>query len=71
MKNKTSFWDIANRVFSFPFICLTTLIGALLLWLKWMKNFVLYGGEFIAYTKSNTRSTINDIFKKLEDDNKS
>ena len=67
MNNKITFWEVLNRVFSFPFICLTTLIAALLLWLKWIKNFVLYGGEFIAYTKRNTRTTINDIFKKLED----
>ena len=47
-----------------PFAVLS-LIGAFILWVRWMGNFVWYGGEAIAYTKKASRKTINDVFHKL------
>jgi hypothetical protein len=42
-----------------------TLTGLLILWIKQMFNFIKVGGEFITYTQQMDRKTIEDVFKKL------
>lgn len=71
MKNKINppsnsiFFIIIQRVIGFPFFFGITLSGAIILVVKWMANYVVYGGEAISYTEKTRRKTINDIFDKL------
>lgn len=58
------------RITGLPFFAGLSLIGCILLWLKHNYNFILYGGESIAYTNKNQRKTIKDIYDKLERDSK-
>lgn len=64
MKIEKTF-TIIFRIIVLPFIAITALIGALRLWLLWVINFIIYGGESICYTKKMTRKTIQDVFQKL------
>ena len=56
---------IIVRIFAFPFFCGIALVGALIMWVKWVVNFIKYGGESIAYTDRMNRKTIQDVFEKL------
>lgn len=53
------------RILVLPFILGLTFIGLLILWIKYVINFVRFGGEFISYTNTTQRKTIEDVFKKL------
>jgi hypothetical protein len=64
-RHKIDFGMILQRILSFPFFLCLTFIGAMFMWFKWMKNFVIYGGESIAYTEKMSRKTIQDVFMKL------
>lgn len=64
-KKENVFMLILSRVLAFPFFAGISLVGAFLLWLKWMWNFAKYGGESIVYARKNSRKTIHDIFTKL------
>lgn len=56
---------VLSRTLGFlPFAGLS-LVGAFILWLRWVVNFVWYGGEAIAYSDKVARKTINDVFLKL------
>jgi hypothetical protein len=59
------------RILILPFVMGITLAGLLILWIKQMINFIKVGGEFIVYTQQMDRKTIEDVFKKLiENDRK-
>jgi len=45
---------IACRVITAPFMAIVILIWILFLWIKYVKNFILYGGAFIVYDKLYT-----------------
>lgn len=53
------------RILILPFVLGLTFIGMLFLWVKYVINFVRFGGEFISYTNITQRKTIEDVFKKL------
>ena len=70
MKN---IFDFAIRLLGFIPFAILSLIAALALWIKYMVNYSMYGGEAIAYTQKNTRKTIQDVFfevKKITVDKK-
>ena len=65
MKKESLAFKIIGRTLAFPFFVCIALIGALIMWLKWVVNFILHGGEAIAYTRENTRNTIQDVYNKM------
>lgn len=68
-KNKENlFVLILSRILSFPFFLGLLIVDLLILFLRTVVNYVMYGGEAIAYTKSTTRATIFDIFNKMQND---
>ena len=58
------------RILVLPFVLGLTFIGLLILWVKYVINFVRFGGEFISYTNTTQRKTIEDVFKKLVENEK-
>jgi len=58
---------IIYRLIGLPFFMALALIGVITLWLKYVFNFILYGGEVISYTKKTERKTINDVFEKVQE----
>lgn len=63
-KMKTLF-IILQRILAFPFFFGIAFVGALMLFVKWIVNFIRFGGESIAYTDKMNRKTIQDVFVKL------
>lgn len=57
------------RVFVLPFVAMLSLVGLLIMWIKYIINFILYGGEFIVYTNNDETKTIQDIYNKLSNKN--
>jgi hypothetical protein len=55
------------RVIALPFIAAAALIGAVKMWVVVCKNFLLYGGEVVTYTKEHTPNTIGDLMNFLTD----
>jgi hypothetical protein len=58
-------WLIIGRTLGFPFFVGIALVGALIMFLKWVVNYILFGGESIAYTRKTDRKTIHDIYIEL------
>lgn len=58
--------EMFARGLMFAPIAAITLIGAMILWLKWMINYIRFGGECIVYTDKNARKSIKDIYNILE-----
>lgn len=58
------------RILVLPFVLGLTFIGMLILWSKYVINFIRFGGEFISYTNLNERKTIEDVYKKLKENDK-
>jgi hypothetical protein len=55
------------RIIVLPLFSAIALIYTLILWLLFSYNFLLYGGETIAYTARSKPKTIADIYGKLDD----
>jgi hypothetical protein len=67
IKNKESIvFIILQRILAFSFFFGIAFVGALTLFLKWIVNFIRYGGESIAYTDKTRRKTIMDVFQKIK-----
>jgi len=58
---------IIPRLLALPFFAMLALIAMFILWLKYCRNYILYGGEAIAYTKKTQRKSIADVFEKLQE----
>lgn len=56
---------IVKRIIAFPFFAVLAFIGAMAIWLKWIGNFAIHGGEAIAYTKKMNTKTIAELFTEL------
>ena len=54
------------RILALPFVYAIFIIAVSY---RFIRDFVLYGGEFNVYQK-DTQKRISDVFKKLEDDSK-
>jgi len=63
-----SLFTIIQRILGFPFFAGIALVGALFMWGKWMVNFMIHGGEAIAYTQKMNRKTIQDVFQKITEE---
>ncbi len=66
MRNKPTAIEVIARVIGFIPVTIMLFIASMVLFFKSLFNFVVYGGEFIAYNK-NTRKTIVDILNKIEE----
>lgn len=63
--NKSKTIEIIARILVFiPVTCIIT-IGCIFLWLKMIRNFIIYGGESNIYNKVVNRKTIQDVFEKV------
>ena len=58
---------IVQRILAFPFFVGIAFIGSLMMFLRWIINFIRFGGESIAYTEKMNRKTIQDVFTKLKE----
>jgi hypothetical protein len=50
------------RAICMPFFVPLVLIGMLYHWLRVCINYLLYGGEIVAYTKLNSHKMMNDVY---------
>jgi len=66
MKISEVIYTIIGHTLSFPFFFGIALVSASLLFLKWIINYVRFGGESIAYTERMQRKTIQDVFVELQ-----
>ena len=57
---------IVNRLTGLPFFIVLALVSTIILWFKFVINFIIYGGEAISYTKKTQRKTINDVFEEVQ-----
>ena len=66
-ETKSKAYDIAIRIAVSPFIIGVGAVYLIFLWGSWVCNFFKYGGEVIAYDKSANRTSIRDVFNKLQE----
>lgn len=57
--------QILLRILVIPIIAILGLITHIVLWLKFIWQYILYGGEMITYDK-NTRLMIFDVWNELK-----
>lgn len=62
--------EYLKRAVALPFFAGIVLISVVVLYFKYLINFIRFGGEAIAYTHKNERKTIRDIYNKLENEDK-
>jgi hypothetical protein len=55
------------RTIVLPFIATAAFVGVVRLWLVLCKNFILYGGEVVTFTKNHSATTIGDLLNFLTD----
>jgi hypothetical protein len=60
------FWNILLRLTGLPFLTVLVVIRAVIGTTKFLINFMMYGGEFISYSKDE-RKTISDIYILLKE----
>ena len=58
---------VVQRTLAFPFFLGIAFVGASIMFIKWIINFIRFGGESIAYTDKMNRKTIQDVFVKLNE----
>lgn len=58
------------RLLSLPFMVFILLIPIVILYFKWLKNYILYGGEIIAYEEKNEHQSIKDLYFLMKDQTK-
>ena len=56
---------IIVRIIGFPFFLGMGIFGVIVLLLKYIINYIRFGGEAIAYTHSSERKCINDVYYKV------
>ena len=56
------------RLAGLPFFICLAIIGLIVLFVKYVGNYMMYGGEAIAYTKKTQRKTIQEVFEKLTEE---
>ena len=60
-----------KRILGLPFFLMLNIIGMIFMLFKLSRAFILYGGEAVAYVKSNEQKTITDIYHQLQTNNQS
>lgn len=64
--DKTSLLEtIFLRILGFPIMTVILLIGSIWLFIRHIKNYILFGSETIIYTQNSTRRQIIDIYDQL------
>ena len=58
---------VVQRTLAFPFVFGAAFVAATMMFIRWIINFIRFGGEFIAYTDKMNRKTIQDVFVKLNE----
>ncbi|MDD3972603.1 MAG: hypothetical protein PHC31_11920 [Clostridia bacterium] len=58
---------VVQRTLAFPFFFGIAFVGASIMFIKWIINFIRFGGESITYTDKMSRKTIQDVFVKLNE----
>ena len=58
---------VVSRILAFPFFFGIAFVGAIIMFVKWIINYIRFGGESIAYTDKMNRKTIQDVFVKLNE----
>jgi hypothetical protein len=58
---------VIQRTLAFPFFFGIAFVGAMIMFIRWIINFIRFGGESIAYTDKMSRKTIQDVFVKLNE----
>jgi len=56
---------IIVRIIGFPFFLGMGIFGVIVLLLKYIINYIRFGGETVAYTHSNERKCIKDVYYKV------
>ena len=64
-KQKTIEPGIAIRIIAIPVMLLFALFWSIKTLIKFLIDYVRYGGEMIVYSKQSSRTTILDCFEKL------
>ena len=58
-------FTIIGRTLGFPFFIGFSLVGILILFIKWTVNYIIFGGEYIMYTNKINRKTISETYIEL------
>ena len=58
-------FTIIGRTLGFPFFIGFSLVGILILFIKWIVNYIIFGGEYIMYTNKINRKTIGETYIEL------
>jgi hypothetical protein len=66
-QNDSVIFTVISRILGLPFFVIGSLIGVLILWAKYMTNFIRFGGEAISYTQKMQRKCIVDVYNKLQE----
>lgn len=59
--------NLISRILSLPFMIFILLIPMVVLYFKWLKKYILYGGEIIAYEDKNENKSIKDLYFLMKD----
>jgi hypothetical protein len=66
-QNESLTFTVIIRILGLPFFACLTFVGVLILWAKYMTNFIRFGGEAISYTQKTQRKYISDVYDKLQE----
>ena len=55
-----------QRILGFPFFAGTTFIFVLILWFKYLINYIRFGGETITYTHNNQAKMVADVYEEVK-----
>lgn len=66
MKNQPFILTLFIRLIAFPFFAGLLIVGHLQIYVREVIGFFRYGSETIIYTKIRNRTTIQDVFNKLQ-----
>lgn len=61
--------NIITRIIFLPFVIIAATIAMLFKLFEYVFNYIVYGGEIIAYNKKMNRKTIGDVFLEIQKEN--
>ena len=64
---KISFWSVLGRIISFIPILVLITYSTIKLWCMMSYNLLVYGSEIAVYNNRMNRTTIVDVFNRLND----
>lgn len=66
MKTETLIVTIIARILFFPFMAGIALTWSVIMFVRWMINYVRFGGETFVYTNKMNRISVTDVYGKVE-----